>query len=151
MRTFDVQYKMLQILEHKPLRFYCNDYTLIINFSGSDGNISGQFCLSSPYDSIIFPFKTFYNKDDVSKFAFSIEWSFSPKENYGFTMFSGQILNPNVLILDWLMVRNGVDDYSVKGTNFLYSSMYYDVQGKKTPLSIKPFPLDFARRFEKAS
>jgi hypothetical protein len=110
--------------------------------------MSGQFCLSSLYGSTIFPFKTFYSKDDISKFVFSLEWSFSPNENYGFTMFSGQILNPNVLILDWLMVGNGVDDYSIKGTNFLYSSMYYDVHGKKTPVSVKPFPLEFARHFE---
>jgi hypothetical protein len=139
---------MHQITEHKSLCFYSNDYTLIINFNGSDSNISGQFCLSSPNDSTIFPFKTFYNKDDISKFVFSLEWSFSPNENYGFTMFSGQILNPNVLILDWLMVGNGVDDHSIKGTNFLYSSMYYDVHGKKTPVSTKPFPVEFARHFE---
>ncbi|MCA6369503.1 MAG: hypothetical protein IM631_21465 [Cytophagales bacterium] len=139
---------MHQILKHKVLCFYSNDYTLILNFNGSDGNISGQFCLSSLCGSTNFPFKTFYSKDDISKFVFSLEWSFSPNENYGFTMFSGQILNPNVLILDWLMVGNGVDDYSIKGTNFLYSSMYYDVHGKKTPVSVKPFPLKFARHFE---
>ncbi len=142
---------MHQILEHKTLCFYSNDYTLIVNFNGSDGNIPGQFRLSSPYDSIIFPFKTFYSKDDISKFAFSIEWPFSPNENYGFTMFSGQILSPNVLILDWLMVGNGLEDYSIKGTNFLYSSMYHDFHGKRTPVSIKPFPLKFARHFENVS
>jgi hypothetical protein len=139
---------MHRIPENKLLHFYSNDYTLIINFNGSDGYISGQFCLSSLNASTNFPFKTFYCQDDISKFVFSLEWSFSPNENYGFTMFSGQILNPNVLILDWLMVGNGVDDYSIKGTNFLYSSMYYDVHGKKTPVSTKPFPLEFARHFE---
>jgi len=140
---------MYQIPEHKPLGFYSNDYSLIINFDGLNDKISGRFCLSSLYDSTIFPFKTFYNKDDISKFAFSIKWSFSPNENYGFTMFSGQILDPNVLILDWLMVGNDVDGYSIKGTNFLYSSMYFDVHGKKTPMSIKPFPFEFAKHFEK--
>jgi hypothetical protein len=139
---------MNQILEHKPLCFYSNDYSLIINFDGSVGNVSGKFCLSSQYDSTIFPFKSIYSEDDIIKFAFSIEWSFPPKENYGFTMFSGQILNPNVLILDWLMIGNDVDDYSIKGTNFLYSPMYFDDCGKKTSTSIKPFPLEFVRHFE---
>jgi hypothetical protein len=96
----------------------------------------------------MFPFKSFYSEDDVIKFAFSIEWSFSPKENYGFTMFSGQILNPNVLILDWLMIGNDAEDYSVKGTGFLYSSAHYDDCAEKTPTSTKPFPLEFARHFE---
>jgi hypothetical protein len=94
----------------------------------------------------MFPFKSFYSEDDIITFAFSIEWSFSPKENYGFTMFSGQILNPNVLILDWLMIGNE-EDYSVKGTDFLYSPIYFDDCGKKTPASIKPFPLEFASHF----
>ena len=139
---------MHRIPENKPLHFYSNDYTLIINFNGSDGNISGQFCLSSLCGSTNFPFKTFYSKDDISKFVFSLEWSFSPNENYGFTMFSGQILNPNVLILDWLMIGNDAEDYSVKGTGFLYSSTHYDDCAEKTRTSIRPFPLEFARHFE---
>jgi hypothetical protein len=139
---------MNQIPEHRPLCFYSNDYSLNINLNGSTGNISGQFCLSSQYDSAMFPFKSFYSEDDIIKFAFSIEWSFSPKENHGFTMFSGQILNPNVLILDWLMIGNDAEDYSVKGTGFLYSSTHYDDCAEKTRTSIRPFPLEFARHFE---
>ncbi len=136
---------------HKSLCFYSNDYSLILNFNGAIGSntdMAGKFSLSSQNYSTFFPFKSFYNEDDIIKFAFSLEWFFSPNENYGFTIFSGQILNPNVLILDWLMVGNGVDDSSVKGTNFLYSSTHYDDYAKKTPTSIKPFPLEFVRHFE---
>jgi hypothetical protein len=139
---------MNQIPEHKPLCFYSIDYSLVLNFNESEGNLSGKFSLSSQYGSTVFPFKSIYSEDDSIKFAFSLEWSFSTKENYGFTMFSGQILNPNVLILDWLLVGSDVEDYSVKGTDFLYSSIHYDDYGKKTPISVKPFPIDFARHIE---
>jgi hypothetical protein len=138
---------MNKLAERKRLCFYSNDYSLIINFNGSVGTISGEFCLSSQYDSTIFPFKSIYSKDDIIKFAFSLEWSISTRENYGFTMFSGQVINPNVLILDWLMVGNEEEDYSVKGTDFLYSRIYNNHR-KKMPTNIKPFPVEFASYFE---
>lgn len=136
------------INQNQPLFFYSDNYSIILDFDALVERLFGQICLSSQYGSVKIPFKTFYTRDDIIKFTFCIDWSISSNKNYGFTMFSGQIINQNVLILDWLMVVNGVEEYSLNGANFLYSTTYINSYGKKNNTFLMPFPKEFLNNID---
>jgi hypothetical protein len=130
---------------NKDLHFYAADYSLAL-FLRNSGGVSGLFHpLTDEYGSRKdYPCKGCYYvpEPDVVNLAFTIEWSPSTENESDFTCFSGQIINQNILVLDWMLINQKKEsNYAVSGSTFLYSSLYLD-RKEKAPQSVRPFPID---------
>jgi hypothetical protein len=128
----------------KDLHFYTIDYSLVLNLD-STGGVSGIFQPQNDYGAKMkYPLKGCYyiSEPDIVNLAFTIEWGPAIESECDFTCFSGQIINQNILILDWMLIsQEEENNYAVNGSSFLYSLLYLDKKGK-TPASVKPFPIN---------
>jgi hypothetical protein len=129
---------------NKDLHFYTADYSLVLNLNNV-GGVSGLFLPQTSYGAKKeYLCKGCYHtpEPNVINLAFTIDWSPSAENEYDFTCFSGQIINQNVLILDWILINQKEENnYAVNGSSFLYSPLYLD-RKEKTPESVKPFPIN---------
>jgi hypothetical protein len=128
---------------NKDLHFYTADYSLVLCLSSS-GGVSGLFHPLTDYGAKKeYPCIGCYYipEPNVINLAFTIDWSPPIENECDFTCFSGQIINQNVLILDWILINQKEEgNYAINGSAFLYSSLYLD-RKEKAPQSVKPFPI----------
>lgn len=129
---------------NKDLFFHTVDYSILMNFNNS-GGVSGVFRPLTNYSyKQEYRYKGCYfiAERDVINLAFTIDWGASTDSEDDFTCFSGQIINQNMLILDWILInRKKENNYVVSGSSFLYSASYIHRKEKATE-TVRPFPIN---------
>jgi hypothetical protein len=108
------------------------------------GGISGFLKILSGDGTINFPLQGCYdNQDGLLKFTFSVDWSVPEEENWGFTCFAGHFVNNDILIVDWIVVKNrSSDNLGITGSDFLISSSVKANEREKLFQRVRPFPVE---------
>lgn len=121
--------------------FYSHNYSIKLNLNIS-GRISGSLSPFLGFEDIKFPFAGCYaEQDGLLKFTFYIDWFVGEKKDCGFTCFTGNFVNNNILLIDWMFVDNNHNaEFPVVGSDCLLSAEYFD--GKMAVEQVKPFPVD---------
>jgi len=131
--------RMAQV--NRKLNFASSEYSLSLNLDDT-GGLSGTLFLSSDYDTKRFECKGCHValENGVINLAFTVDWTPHTESQCHFTCFSGQNVNQNIIILDWMLVREqDKKTHTIRGSCILYTSLYSDNK-ETTWETVKPFP-----------
>src|SRR5688572_18157054 len=95
------------ITDKKHYVFHSPEYSLTLHLHRC-GGLSGFLTILLDYNTIRYPLSGFYlSRNDSIEFTFFVEWgAFPEEENFGYTGFSGHLVNDHILIVDWMLVQS---------------------------------------------
>lgn len=108
-----------------------------------DQIINGIFSIHETGEKQKFPFFGYYSKEDECiNFGFFIEWRLVGTTGQSFSAFHCHVVNPDVLVCDWLLcLPEDTFESGANGSAFLYSTKDSE-HFQTTPQSIRPYPID---------
>ena len=118
---------------------YALHYSLVLHFKEED-KVEGQLCPIDEYNIGVHTFTGIQCCENGSRrIAFFLDWSFKGDPYQGFSSFVCELVNPDVAIINWLLVDNEHNSNPPDGTDFLYSEELFSKR-YITPVAATPFP-----------